>query len=142
MNKKTDVRDGFILFDVTVDFGDGVIIYGILFNQESEKRNEENCKSISEYVEYIAGMGQIIKYGVPLKDNSGWSFPQRKITVNCDVYSLATLIGIFFKDKVGYKTYTFDVPIVWKTDEVDEDNNDVIVNRSLIDRYADTKIIK
>lgn len=139
MSKNTNIKDSFIVYDEPLDFGEGSIVYGVLFNKESEKGNDENYKAISEYVEYIAGMRQIKKYGVPLKDNSGWSFPQRKITVNCDLSSLATLIGIFYKDKIGYKIYTFDEPVIWQTDEVDNDNKDIIVKKSLINRYKDKK---
>ena len=33
MEKNTDIRDGLIVFDEPVDFGEGDIVYGILFNR-------------------------------------------------------------------------------------------------------------
>lgn len=138
MKRERDNMNGILVFNEPIKFGEKDIVYGILFNEESKEFNEENEKSLSEYVEYLAGMAQVCKYGVPIEDDKGWSFPMKKITVNCDTYSLATLIGIFFKDMVKFKTFTFNEPIVWETDEVYKGNCNLIINDSLINRYIDT----
>ena len=135
MNMDKKIKDGIIVLDEPLDFGEGDVIYGILFNKEFEKHNEETGNPISEYVEYIAGMAQVCKYGVPLKDETGWKFPKSKITVNCDLNTLARFVGIFYKDKVDFKKYTFDEPVICQTDEVDEDNQSIIIKKSLIERY-------
>ena len=136
MEKNNDFRDGLIVFDEPVDFGEGDIVYGILFNKEVENRHQEDGDSISSYVEYIAGMAQVCKYGIPMEDGKGWKFPKQKLTVNCDTEGLAHFVGIFFKDKVGFQTYTFDEPIIWEADEVDEDDRNIVVKPSLIFRYT------
>lgn len=138
MKPKSDIRNGIIVFDEPLCFGEGNVVYGILYNNEIEKQNEET-HPISDYVSYLAGIEKIIKNGVPLEDGEGWEFPKENVTVTGNLDSLARFVSIFFKGNVGFKTYTFNDPIVWGKDEVDEDDNNLIINTSLISRYLDIK---
>lgn len=132
MKKEAEFKNAIVVLDEPFKFDEEESVYGFIFERKSEK----DQKTVLSYVEYVAGMEQLFKYGYPTDDGDGWYFPQAKFNVSCEWHTLASFIGMFLIEKVGYKTYKFHEPLVWEKGEVADYNGTFITSPSLIERYV------
>ena len=118
---------------------EGATVYGVIYDKDMEKDYEETISELQFYITYLVGAEQFMKNGGCISgDLKQWSIPDCHISVTFNS-GFCTLLHTLMNGLVGYKTIEFDTPIEWENGEVDKDVPTLVVSKSLIEKYADTK---
>ena len=135
MGKEKLVKNGLVVFDQPIKI-EGHDVYGVLYNQENERVNRERGNLLSHYIGYLYGVSRLYNAGGYIHSKTrDWKIPEYNLTGKGE-RKLHLFIALLMDGLLSYKTYEFDTPIQAQDNEVDEDNDEIVINRSLIDRYV------
>lgn len=132
-----DRFDSIAVLDTPLEI-DGETIYGVMYNKEQEKLLKANTpNNIDRYIAYHRGIELWLKAGCDvIPDGKFWYYPEDQSLIKCTP-SVLKIIYTLMKNQSGNTKYEFDEYIVWNDDEVDDRENRMILNESLIRRYVE-----
>ena len=135
MSKNNLVKNGLAVFEHPIQF-EGTNVYGFLYNKEEELKNRNDGNPISHYIGYLFGTSQLYKVGGYIHPKTKeWRIPAYNLKGKSD-NGLNLFVALLMDGLLNYKTYEFDTPIQIEENEVDKDVDELIINKSLIDRYV------
>ena len=130
------ILDGIAIFDRPVQIDENRV-YGVLYDKRYEHREREIGNECVYYLTYMLATEQFLKNGGKISDDGQyWTYPDDNHSLICD-NALRRIFRHTMNDIVGFTQIEFDDPIVWNTGEVDNEDNRLITDSSLIERYKD-----
>ena len=137
MNKDLTVKDTLLIFERPLEI-QSQFIYGLAYNREKEKINEENGNGLSIFIGYLTAADQWERNGGRIEKNV-WvgSWNDMKF---CEDASLVVLVSSLMRGILKYITIEKDGPLDIHEGELDKKDPYLVINPDLILRYLpDTK---
>ena len=137
MNKDLTVKDTLLIFERPLEI-QSQFIYGLVYNREKEKINEENGNGLSIFIGYLTAADQWEKNGGRIEKNV-WVGSWNDLKF-CEDASLVVLVSSLMRGILKYITIEKDGPLDIHEGELDKIDPYLVINPDLILRYLpDTK---
>ena len=139
METNDKIKNGMVVFDRPIII-ERNYIYGLIYNKEVEYDVYLSGGKSLDYLTYLIAVEQFLKNGGEISDDGGtWTFPGGQYTIKLND-AVKYIFRYTIPDTVGIRRIEFEEPIVWNEDEVDKEDNALIVNYDLIERYDNNQL--